>query len=151
MAEVAGEHGLCSYTVELHIWDPLGLYIWNPALYRFSRIHRVRAWHRTLRHVWLPRGRRSSTGSTVRTLWSSFSKPTRSRGPSVFLPVWGENTGGYRLHTKAIESSERVGGHPACSSQISASGAPRASTQEDATLLVEWALNLNGQGTPCAW
>ncbi len=34
MAEVAGEHGLCSYTVELHIWDPLGLYIWNPALWR---------------------------------------------------------------------------------------------------------------------
>ncbi len=80
-----------------------------------------------------------------------FSKPTRNRGPSVLLPVWGENTGGNRFHTKAIESSECVRGRPARSSAISVSEAPRASAQEDATLLVEWALNLNGQGTPCAW
>ncbi len=71
----------------LHIWDPIRSHIWTPALYRFSRIHRVRAWRQTLRHVWLPRGRRSSTGSTVWTLWSSFSKPTRNRSLSVLLPV----------------------------------------------------------------
>ncbi len=45
-----------------------------------------------------------------------FSKPTRNRGPSVLLPVWGENTGGNRFHTKAIESSECVRGRPARSS-----------------------------------
>ncbi len=45
-----------------------------------------------------------------------FSKPTRNRGPSVLLPVWGENTGGNRFHTKAIESSECVRGRPAHSS-----------------------------------
>ncbi len=27
---------------------------------------------------------------------------------------------------------------------------PAAEGMEDGTLLVEWALNLNGQGTPCA-
>ncbi len=45
-----------------------------------------------------------------------FSKPTRNRGPSVLLPVLGENTGGNRFHTKAIESSECVRGRPARSS-----------------------------------
>ncbi len=54
--------GLYTYEIQL------GLYIWTPALYRFSQIHRVRAWRQTLRHVWLPRGRRSSTGSTVQYL-----------------------------------------------------------------------------------
>ncbi len=102
--------------MEIHIWDPNGLYIWNPALYRFSGIHRVRAWRRTLRHVQLPRGWRSSTGSTVGLSGAVFSKPTRNRGPSVLLPVWGENTGGNRFHTKAIESSECVSGRPARSS-----------------------------------
>ncbi len=102
--------------MEIHIWDPNGLYIWNPALYRFSGIHRVRAWRRTLRHVQLPRGWRSSTGSTVGLSGAVFSKPTRNRGPSVLLPVWGENTGGIRFHTKAIESSECVRGRPARSS-----------------------------------
>ncbi len=77
------------YTYGIH----LGLYIWNPALYWFSQIHWVRAWPWTLRHVWLPRGRRSSTGSTIRTLWSGFSKLTWNRGLSVLLLVWGENTG----------------------------------------------------------
>ncbi len=52
----------------LHIWDPNGLYKWNRALYRFSRIHRVRAWRRMLRYIRLPRGRMSLTGSKVRTL-----------------------------------------------------------------------------------
>ncbi len=47
---------------------------------------------------------------------SVFSKPTRNWGPSVLLPVWGENTGGNRFHTKAIESSECVRGRPARSS-----------------------------------
>ncbi len=102
--------------MEIHIWDPNGLYIWNPALYRFSGIHRVRAWRRTLRHVQLPRGWRSSTGSTVGLSGAVFSKPTRNRGPSVLLPVWGENTGGNRFHMKAIESSECVRGRPARSS-----------------------------------
>ncbi len=95
----------------------LGRYIWNPALYHFSRIHQVRAWRQTLRHVWLPRGRRSSTGSTVRTLWSSFSKPTWNQSLSVLLPIWGENTGENRFHTKTIESSERVRCRPARSSK----------------------------------
>ncbi len=104
--------GLYTYEIQL------GLYIWTPALYRFSQIHRVRARRQMLRHVWLPRGRRSSTGSTVRTLWSSFNKPTRNRSLSVLLPVWGENTGGDRFHTKAIESSERVRGRPTRSSII---------------------------------
>ncbi len=84
-------HGLYTYEIQL------GLYIWNPALYR---IHRVRAWHQILRHVWLPRGRRSSAGSIVQTFWSSFRKPTRNRSLSVLLPVWGEKTGGNRFHTK---------------------------------------------------
>ncbi len=104
--------GLYTYEIQL------GLYIWTPALYRFSQIHRVRAWRQTLRHIWLPRGRRSSTASTVRTLWSSFSKPTRNRSLSVLLPIWGENTGGDRFHTKAIESSERVRGCPTRSSTV---------------------------------
>ncbi len=99
--------------MEIHIWDPNGLYIWNPALYRFSGIHRVRAWRRTLCHVQLPRGWRSSTGSTVGLSGAVFSKPTRNRSPSVLLPIWGENTGGNRFHTKAIESSECVRGRPA--------------------------------------
>ncbi len=47
------------------------------------------------------------------TLWSSFSKLTRNRSPSVLLPVWGENTGGNRFHMKAIESSECVSCRPA--------------------------------------
>ncbi len=34
----------------------------------------------------------------------------------MLLPVWGENTGGNRFHTKAIESSECVRGRPAHSS-----------------------------------
>ncbi|KAL0147255.1 hypothetical protein M9458_057441, partial [Cirrhinus mrigala] len=55
-------------------------------LYRFSWIHRVRAWHRTLRYVLLLRERRSSTGSTVWTLWSSFSKPTQARATQCFYP-----------------------------------------------------------------
>ncbi len=42
-----------------------------------------------------------------------FSKPTQNWSPSVLLPIWGENTGGNRFHTKAIESSERVRGCPA--------------------------------------
>ncbi len=96
-----------------HIWDPKGLYIWTPALHRFSRIHRVRAWRRTLRYVQLARGWRSSTGSTVGLSGVVFSKPTRNRSPSVLLAVWGENTGGNRFHTKAIESSECVRGRPA--------------------------------------
>ncbi len=96
----------------------LGLYIWNPALYWFSRIHQVRACRQMLIHVWLPKGRRSSTGSTVRTLWSGavFCKLTRNRSLSVLLPIWGENTEGNWFHTKAIESSERVRGRPARSS-----------------------------------
>ncbi len=93
----------------LHIWDPKGLYIWTPALHRFSRIHRVRAWRRTVRYVQLPRGWRSSTGSKVGLSGAVFSKPTRNRIPSVLLPVWGENTGGNQFHTKAIESSECAG------------------------------------------
>ncbi len=95
----------------LHIWDPKGLYIWTPALHRFSRIHQVRAWCRTLRYVQLLRGWRSSTGSTVGLSGAVFSKPTRNRSPSVLLP--GENTGGNRFHTKAIESRECVRGRPA--------------------------------------
>ncbi len=39
--------GLYTYEIQL------GLYIWTPALYRFSQIHRVRAWRQTLRHIWL--------------------------------------------------------------------------------------------------
>ncbi len=31
----------------------------------------------------------------------------------MLLPIYGENTGGNRFHTKAIESSERVRGRPA--------------------------------------
>ncbi len=85
----------------------------DPAFHRFSRIHRVRAWRQTLRYVQLPRGWRSSTGSTVGLSGSVFSKPTRNRSPSVLLPVWGENTGGNRFHTKVIESSECVRGRPA--------------------------------------
>ncbi len=38
--------------------------------------------------------------------------------PEVLLPVWGENTGGNRFHTKAIESSECVRGRPARSPTI---------------------------------
>ncbi len=88
-------------------------YIWNPALYRFSEIHRVRTWRRTVHYVQLPRGWRSSTGSTVGHSGAVFSKLTRNRSPSVLLPVWGENTGGNRFHMKAIESSECVSCRPA--------------------------------------
>ncbi len=45
-----------------------------------------------------------------------FCKPTWNRSPSVHLPLWGENTGRNRYHTKAIESSKRVRGRPARSS-----------------------------------
>ncbi len=55
----------------------------------------------------------------------------------MLLPVRGENTGGNRFHTKAIESSESVRGRQARSSTISVSKAPRASAQQDDTLLVE--------------
>ncbi len=39
-----GNTGSKAIPWNLQIWDPNSLYIWNPALYRFSRIHRVRAW-----------------------------------------------------------------------------------------------------------
>ncbi len=73
-------------TVEIHIWDPNGLYIWNPALYRFSRIHRVRAWRRTLRHVQLPRGWRSLTGSTVDSLEQFLASRPETGAPQCFYP-----------------------------------------------------------------
>ncbi len=71
-----------TYTYEIQ----LGLYIWTPALYRFSQIHRVRARRQMLRHVWLPRGRRSSTGSTVRTLWSSLTSRPETGASQCFYP-----------------------------------------------------------------
>ncbi len=104
-----GKHRLWGY----RLWY---LHIWKPALYRFSGIHRVRAWHQALRHAWLPRGWRSLTGSTVRTLWGSLSKPTWNQSLSMLLHILGENTGGTQFYTKAIESSERVSGRPARSS-----------------------------------
>ncbi len=95
-----GKHGLWAIpwnTYGIHS----GLYIWHPALYRLSWIHLVRACHR-----WW----RSSTGSTVRTLWSSFSKPTLTGASQCLYP--------FKVRTQedtaqAIESSERVGGRPA--------------------------------------
>ncbi len=134
--------------MEIHIWDPNSLYIWNPALYRFSGIHR-----------WGPGAGRSATSSCrgdggarqglqLDSLEQFLASRPETGGPSVLLPFEVRTTGGNRFHTKAIESSECVRGRPARSSTISVSEAPQASAQEDATLLVEWALNLNGQGTP---
>ncbi len=100
------------YTYGIH----LGHYIWHPALYRFSRIHRVRAWHQMLRYFWLLRVMEELDRVYSTDNLEQFSKPTLSRGLSVLLPIWGENTGGYQLNTKAIESSECVVGHPARSS-----------------------------------
>ncbi len=74
-------------------------------------------WRRTLRHVQLPRGWRSSTGSTVGLSGAVFSKPTRNRGPSsASTRLRWETQEGNRFHTKAIESSECVRGRPARSS-----------------------------------
>ncbi len=84
--EVCRETGALRLTVEIHIWDPNGLYIWNPALYRFSGIHRVRAWRRTLRHIQLPRGWRSSTGSTVDTLEQFLASRPETGAPQCFYP-----------------------------------------------------------------
>ncbi len=65
-------------------------------------------------------------GLQLDSLEQFFSKPTPKRGPSVLLPVWGENTGGNRFHTKAIESSECVRGRPA--------GSPKNICQRGATI-----------------
>ncbi len=64
-------------------------------------------------HVQLPRGWRSSTGSTVDSLEQFLAKPTRNRGPQCFYPFevrTQEETGSTR---RLIESSECVRGRPA--------------------------------------
>ncbi len=128
--ESAGETRALRLTVEIHIWDPNGLYIWNPALYRFSRIHRVRAWRRTFRHVQLPRGWRSSTGSTV----DSLEQFLASRCFYPFEVRTQEETGSTR---RLLNLANVLGVAQPAALQISVSEAPRASAQEDATLLVE--------------
>ncbi len=48
--------------------------------------------------------------------YSSHGDGTWLRSPSVLLPIWGENTGGNRFHTKAREPCKHVRGRPARSS-----------------------------------
>ncbi len=71
------------------------------------------------------------------------------QGLSVPLPLWGENTGGNQFDMLANLANVLGVAQPAAL-QMSASEAPRASAQDYATPLVEWAHNLSGQGTPCA-
>ncbi len=67
----------------------------------------IKHWKLTVSHFWRCR-------STI--CMTAFC--TSASRHSVLLPVWGENTGGNRFHTKAIESTECVRGRPARSPTI---------------------------------
>ncbi len=111
---------------------------------------------------WGPGARRSATSSCrgdggarrglqLDSLEQFLASRPETGAPQCFYPFevrTQEETGSTR---RLYNLANVLGVAQPAALQISVSEALWASAQEDATLLIEWALNLNGQGTPCAW
>ncbi len=146
-----GNTGSKAIPWNLHIWDPKGLYIWTPALHRFLRIHRVRAWLPTLRYVQRRGDGGARQGLQLDSLEQFLASWPETGAPQCFYPFevrTHEETGSTR---RLYNLANVLWVAQPAAIQISVSEAPWVSAQEDATLLIEWALNMNDQGTPCAW
>ncbi len=130
--------------------DPIRSHIWDPSPLPVLMDSPSEAWRRTLRHVWLPRGRIGALQGLQYGLSGVVSasrpEPEPLSASTRFEVRTQEETG---FHTKAIDLANVLGVAQPAALQISASEAPRSNAQEEATPSRVGSQPERARHTPC--